>query len=226
MKVWLWSNPKLNKKGKTQPVEYEINPGVTMLIGSNGTGKTTVLTQLHSIFYKGGDYHTKFTSIKHNKDIAPLYDSYLFNKLDEEKYTKQHWLEIGQTQKLAQAFENSEGQNIYNFLVNKVEQIGAVVKKARQDGRQGVFILLDGLDSGLSLNILYELKHNLLDFIINTEKRHKNFEVYIICSSNSYELCNGYDCIDVTNQTHHTFQNYSVYFNYFMCNVKKVPNKN
>ncbi len=43
-----------------------------------------------------------------------------------------------------------------------------------------------------------------------------DLEVYIICSANSYEFCNNYDCIDVTNQEHYIFNEYWEFRNHFI----------
>lgn len=43
MEIWLHSNPKYTKR-ESIPIKYNINPGITMLIGPNGSGKTTALS--------------------------------------------------------------------------------------------------------------------------------------------------------------------------------------
>ena len=50
--IYARSNPKFTKR-ESIPIKYTFESGVTMLIGSNGTGKSTLLRQLSSIFGKG-----------------------------------------------------------------------------------------------------------------------------------------------------------------------------
>lgn len=208
MKLKIWSNPKITKESK--PIEYEFKPGITMLIGSNGTGKTTTISQINSLFNDGGWSKIESNDILRNKYLCFRYDNEY-----ENKHTKDSWLMKGLVDRIANAFENSEGQNIWNYLYYKTENIGNLIKQAKKENKQGVVLLFDGLDSGLSLDVLQSIKKNLFQFIIK-EETNKEFEVYIICSSNSYEFCNNIDCVDVTNQKHITFNNYEEYEKYFI----------
>ena len=217
MDIWLWSNPGLSRRREnTKPVLYTFNSGITMLIGSNGSGKTTALSQIRSLFSTEDDLVTKWGQIDKNDSIRSLYSSYLYDNVYEEKFAKERWTHSDQMERVAQTFGNSEGQDMYDFLYYRIEEIGRAVTKAIQNNKKGIFILLDGLDSGLSLDIIYKIRKDVLEFIVETEKKRSNLEVYIVCSANSYEFCNNYDCIDVTNQKHITFTNYENYEKYFV----------
>ena len=215
MEIWLHSNPKYTKR-ESIPIKYNINPGITMLIGPNGSGKTTALSQIRSLFSTQDDLIKKWNQIDKNDNIRNLYSSYLYDNVYEEKFAKERWTYSDQMERVAQTFENSEGQDMWDFLYYKIGEIGKVVGKAIKDNKKGIFILLDGLDSGLSLDVINKIRKDVLEFIIETEKKRSNLEVYIVCSANSYEFCNNYDCIDVTNQQHITFTNYEDYSKYFI----------
>lgn len=215
MEIWLHSNPKYTKR-ESIPIKYNINAGITMLIGPNGSGKTTALSQLRSLFSTQNDLVKKWNQIDKNDNIRNLYSSYLYDNVYEEKFAKERWTYSDQMERVAQTFENSEGQDMWDFLYYKIGEIGKVVGKAIKDNKKGIFILLDGLDSGLSLDVINKIRKDVLEFIIETEKKRSDLEVYIICSANSYEFCNNYDCIDVTNQKHITFTNYTDYEKYFV----------
>lgn len=215
MEIWLHSNPKYTKR-ESIPVKYNINPGVTMLIGPNGSGKTTALSQLRSLFSTEDDLVKKWNKLEINDSIRDLYSSYLYDNVYEETFTKSTWGATDHIDRVAQTFENSEGQNMYDYLYYKINEIGQAVTKAIKNNKKGIFLLFDGLDSGLSLDVINTIRKSVLEFIIETEKKRSNLEVYIICSSNSYEFCNNYDCIDVTNQQHITFTNYEDYEKYFV----------
>lgn len=215
MEIWLHSNPKYTKR-ESIPVKYNINPGITMLIGPNGSGKTTALSQLRSLFSTEDDLVKKWNKLEINDSIRDLYSSYLYDNVYEETFTKSTWGATDHIDRVAQTFENSEGQNMYDYLYYKINEIGQAVTKAIKNNKKGIFLLFDGLDSGLSLDVINTIRKNVLEFIIETEKKRSNLEVYIICSANSYEFCNNYDCIDVTNQKHITFTNYEDYEKYFV----------
>lgn len=215
MEIWLHSNPKYTKR-ESIPVKYNIDPGVTMLIGPNGSGKTTALSQLRSLFSTEDDLVKKWNKLEINDSIRDLYSSYLYDNVYEETFTKSTWGATDHIDRVAQTFENSEGQNMYDYLYYKINEIGQAVTKAIKNNKKGIFLLFDGLDSGLSLDVINTIRKSVLEFIIETEKKRSNLEVYIICSANSYEFCNNYDCIDVTNQKHITFTNYTDYEKYFV----------
>lgn len=215
MEMWLHSNPKYTKR-ESIPVKYNINPGITMLIGPNGSGKTTALSQIRSLFSTENDLVKKWNTIEINDSIRNLYSSYLYDNVYKETFTKSTWGATDHLDRVAQTFENSEGQNMYDYLYYKINEIGQAVTKAIKNNKKGIFLLFDGLDSGLSLDVINTIRKSVLEFIIETEKKRNNLEVYIICSANSYEFCNNYDCIDVTNQKHITFTNYTDYEKYFV----------
>ena len=215
MEIWLHSNPKYTKR-ESIPIKYNINPGITMLIGPNGSGKTTVLSQIRSLFSTQNDLVKKWNQIDKNDNIRNLYSSYLYDNVYEETFTKSTWGATEHIDRVAKTFENSEGQNMYDYLYYKINEIGQAVTKAIKNNRKGIFLLFDGLDSGLSLDVINIIRKSVLEFIIETEKKRSNLEVYIVCSANSYEFCNNYDCIDVTNQQHITFTNYEDYSKYFI----------
>lgn len=215
MEIWLHSNPKYTKR-ESIPVKYNISPGITMLIGPNGSGKTTALSQIRSLFSTEDDLVKKWNTIEINDSIRNSYSSYLYDNVYEETFTKSTWGATEHIDRVAKTFENSEGQNMYDYLYYKINEIGQAVTKAIKNNKKGIFLLFDGLDSGLSLDVINTIRKSVLEFIIATEKKRSNLEVYIICSANSYEFCNNYDCIDVTNQKHITFTNYADYEKYFI----------
>lgn len=215
MDIWLHSNPKYAKR-ESMPVKYIINSDITMLIGPNGSGKTTALSQIRSLFSTQEDLVKKWDQIDKNDIIRNLYSSYLYDNVYEETFTKSTWGATDHLDRVAETFENSEGQNMYDYLYYKMNEIGQAVTRAIKNNKKGIFLLFDGLDSGLSLDVINIIRKSVLEFIIETEKKRSNLEVYIICSANSYEFCNNYDCIDVTNQKHITFTNYNDWDKYFI----------
>ena len=221
MELYTWSKP--NKSENSIPIKSKLNTGVTFIIGPNGSGKTTYLNQLASIFKNKNV--SRWESIEENNKIENEYSSFYYNNVTEEKFAKQNWLDRGDSFLFAASFENSEGQDMYDFLIDKVSDIGACVKKAKDSNKKGIFILLDGLDSGLSIDVLNKLKVELFDFIIQEELKD-NFEVYILVSANSYEMVEGnYDCLDIRNMNIVRFKSYDDYKNYYLNNMEVNNNE-
>lgn len=221
MEIKLWSNPnfqyetKIGRRGNSEkvskPITYNFESGVTMLIGSNGTGKSTLLKQLNSLFKE-----RNWSQISDNDNIRDKYYCYFYDNVYEEKFAKDSWIHSSdKLERIAVTFSNSEGQDMYDYLYYKIIDIGKAVKYARSGDYKGIFILFDGLDSGLSLDKLEEIREKVLNFIVKEENKNE-FEVYIICAANSFEFCSGYDCIDVTNQEHYIFNEYWEFRRHFI----------
>ena len=85
--IYAWSNPKFTKR-ESIPIKYTFESGVTMLIGSTGTGKSTLLRQLSSIFGQGN-----WTVIEDNESIRNNYNCYYYDNEYEQNDRKQTWLE-------------------------------------------------------------------------------------------------------------------------------------
>lgn len=159
---------------------FEFNEGITCLIGKNGAGKSTLL-----------------------KVINDLIDNcYFYNNEDSEKNA------IWNIQKLCRNFTSSEGQNIRNNFEDIVPNIGQYVRNCIKNKQNKIIILLDDLDSGISLDYIITLKKELFSLIIEDSKNN-NLEPYIILSANNYELCNGEDCIRVSDAKHFKFKDYN-----------------
>lgn len=163
---------------------FEFEEGITCLIGKNGSGKSTLL----NIIKEETDcyYYDNEISEKHNASKFGFYGDY---------------------GKLALSFISSEGQNIRNNFEYIIPKIGEYIRKCIKNKTKQSIILLDGLDSGISLDYIVLLKKDLFPLIIEDCKKN-NVEVYIILSANNYELCNGEDCIRVSDAKHFKFKNY------------------
>lgn len=112
-----------------------------------------------------------------------------------------------QYDKLARNYQSSEGQNIRNNFEDDIVNIGKYVRKCKENGYKNAIILLDGLDSGISIDYINILKKDLFSMIIE-DCIQSNINPYIIISANNYEFCNGEDCIRVSDAKHFKFDSY------------------
>lgn len=166
---------------------FEFNEGITCLIGRNGAGKSTLLNELKYILLEKNVFY--------------------YENEEKEKFAMDSFLYSGNINSLVRNYASSEGQNIQNNFCDVIPQIGAYVKRCIDKNKENVIILLDGLDSGISLDWVVEIKNKLFQLVIEDCKKH-NLKCYIILSANNYEFCNGEDCITVSDAKHFKFKNY------------------
>ena len=71
------------------------------------------------------------------------------------------------------------------------------------------WILLDAMDSGYSIDNVIDMK-DFFQLVIDDTKRHGK-ELYIIVSSNEYELAHESNCFNVMEGRYISFNNYDEY---------------
>lgn len=167
-------------------------PGLTVLVGCNGSGKSTLLHQLRDKLEE--------------KEIPFLsYD----NLKDGQNNAMQHALNVsGDINLLATLATSSEGEQISINFRKFVRDVGAFVKKNSPSNKE-VFVLLDAIDSGLSIDQVQEFK-SFFQFAIDTEKKNGT-DLYFIASSNEYELCENSQCLTFPDIAYRTFTDYEDY---------------
>lgn len=198
--------------------QIEIKPGLTVLVGCNGSGKSTLLHNIRDelkrenipYFYydneKDGGSHSIGESVFHqNYSLAAtqLCSSEGENiTLNLGKIASQwrYFIETGET-----------NQNTFSKI------FGSSLETTKSSKER--WILLDAMDSGYSIDNVIEMKE-LFDLIIEDSK-YFNIIPYIIISSNEYELVNGSNCLDVTEGTYLTFQDYDAYKKFILHTRKK-----
>jgi energy-coupling factor transporter ATP-binding protein EcfA2 len=176
---------KLYKKSK-----ISIEPGLTVLIGCNGAGKTTLLRQIKD-------------NLK-SQDIPYLYYDNLRDGGSNARSAAGYY---GDFKFLATSWCSSEGENIVLNIGKFAQKIGDFMRK--NTDKKEVWILLDAIDSGLSVDAVVDLKEGLFNTIFD------NFDndVYIVCVANEYELARGEQCFDVINGKYVQVKSYDRYRN-------------
>lgn len=146
-------------------------PGLNNLVGCNGSGKTTLL------------------------------DIYLLPYLRENKIPYIRWNDrrYGGSNLMDKMlnFDNdmdglvamalsSEGEQISYGLISVFKDIG---RSFRQYKDQAVVILLDAIDSGMSVDEIIEIRSCILDVVI-PDAQSQGATPYFILATNNYEWCN------------------------------------
>lgn len=167
---------------------FEFNEGITCLIGKNGSGKSTLLKMIQEI-------------------LKPK-NCFYYDNEDSEKHAMDKFSFYGDMENLFRNFGSSEGQNIRNNFSDVVGGIRQYILRIKNKNKKQVVILLDGLDSGISLDYVVELKKDLFPLILQDCKEN-NLECYILISANNYEFCSGEECVRVSDAKHFKFKDYN-----------------
>ena len=169
----------------------ELEEGLTVLVGCNGSGKSTLLRQIKDLCKK--------------QDI-PCY--YFDNLTEGGSNAREKAGFYGDTMFLAESLCSSEGENINLNMTNCANKIGKFVRNNKNAKK--IFILLDAIDSGLSIDYVIELKKDLFNTILSDTLR-KGIETYIVVSANEYEMARNEKCFLIPDMTYKTFENYDEY---------------
>lgn len=178
-----------------------IKPGVTVLVGCNGTGKTTLLKEIEHQLKKREVPLVSYDNLKDGGHNALSHAGY-----------------IGDIEYLATGMCSSEGENIYMNLGQTARKIGNAVQK--NPNAKELWVLMDAVDSGLSVDNIVELKELLFEFVINDVSK-RGADVYFVVSANEYELARGEQCLDVYNGRYIKFADYEEY-RQFVLNSRRL----
>lgn len=181
--------------------EITFKPGVSILVGCNGTGKTTLLNTIKNQM-------EKYRYINEEKeDIGFMY----FDNLhDGGSNAVSRYGFMNDLQSLALSVQSSEGENITNNFGRLVAQ--NVGMDIRRHNYKKYFILIDAVDSGLSIDGIVNIK----DFFNFFMEKNPNLEVYIIVSANSYEMTVDERCIAINTLEEIEFKDYNDYKKYIL----------
>ena len=215
-----WRDPYDEGFNTCSAREVTLNEGLTVLVGCNGCGKTTMLHNLRAVLKKEKIPFIEYDNLKkggsNSIERAMYYNNFTFGatamcssegevirmNIASLASTLRNFLQSGKTgdlsERMASIFWDEEDEPI---TTNKR------------------FILLDAIDSGFSVDNVVELKRDLFDLILEDAK--DKYEVYIVVSANEYELANGVQCLDVTNGKYITFKDYEDYKKFILKSREK-----
>lgn len=219
-RIKLWRDPYGEGFELYQKKSVTFKPGLTVLVGCNGIGKTTLLRNIKSELSEKKIPVLKFDNLSDAHNLK--FKGSSFGDLDVNY--------------LATTMCSSEGEGIVNNMTNLASYIGKFIKTAEYDldGMKRIskslnkiigkeddedasvsnerWILLDAVDSGLSVDNIIDLKEYLFKPVIEHAKSLDK-EIYIIVSANEYEMAREEQCFDVYNCKYIKFKSYDDYRN-------------
>lgn len=225
-KIKTWRNPYDEGFSTCRRKEVEFKPGLTVLVGCNGSGKSTMLKNIKEELHK--------------KKIPMFFYN---NEHDGSSNSIEKSIFLGDINFAATAWTSSEGENISlnlskiastwrNFiLTGEVNDLSTKFTKSfrktcdidnKKITSKKRFILLDAMDSGYSIDNVIEMK-SLFDLVLEDSEK-MGMETYIIVSSNEYELACDTDCFDVTEGKYINFSSYED-FKKFILHTRKKKDK-
>lgn len=192
----------------------EIKEGITVLVGCNGIGKSTLLHYIEKTLNKENIPYMKFDNLH-----------------DEGSQAKEKSLFNDELEFFATSFYSSEGENIVLNITKVLSKIETFLKTGKYKTKESElkrfleeaagfesddneklskerWFLFDAVDSGLSIDNIIDLKEYLFKPVF---EHFLENEIYIIISANGYEMANGEQCLDVYNGKYIIFENYDEY---------------
>ena len=180
----------------------ELNPGLTVLVGCNGAGKTTMMNMLKYYLDESSIPVLQFNNLQDGGHYARSYAAF-----------RNDWSFVGASMCA------SEGENIMMNLENFVKQMISFMKQNRKSDE--IWFLLDAVDSGASVDNIVDLR-GVIDLTIQDNPDKK---IYFVVSANEYEMCRGAQCFDVNRCAYSTFRGYESYRNFILKSRDRKNNR-
>lgn len=156
----------------------DLQPGLTVLIGCNGAGKTTVLDGIED------------WACSRRNDVL----CFSYNDRSRGGHTLiEHFIMRHDSSSAAHMLFSSEGERIVEGIWHFV--CGLKKKLQNAEGKD-VVIIFDAIDSGMSLDVISDFKamlHRSID-----ERSVACRDLYVIVAAISYGMCRGERCFDVS----------------------------
>lgn len=208
--------------------EFEFKPGVTVLVGCNGCGKTTLLHQIK-------DY------LKSKKVPVLSFD----NLHDGGSNARSEAAAMNDFTFLATASFSSEGENIVMNVGRLAKNLRPFIQTGESKNRgdrlckafaravwgeqeepevpNERWLLLDAIDSGLSVDNIVDIKELLFKTILE-DSEAQGIKTFIIISANEFEMAREEQCMDVNTGKYRTFKGYESYRK-FILKSREIKNK-
>lgn len=189
---------KIYKKSK-----ITLNTGITILVGCNGIGKTTLIRALKEQLKDDKIPFIHFDNLRDGgsaaRSMAGFRNDFTF---------------------LATAAFSSEGENIHMNMARFANRITSFIKENNGSDKE-LWIFMDAVDSGYSVDNIEDVK-NFIHLILKDYEN--NNDIYFIISANEYEMVRNEQCFDVLRGKYRNFKSYEAYRN-FILKTREEKNK-
>ena len=173
---------------------------ITTVIGCNGSGKSTLLLEIKEYLRTRGTPYISFNNLGEEggeKNSSNMLQAAVGGiKLDNPVCSLEH--------SVFNFFCASEGEKIREAVITFASNIISSINK--YSGYGEFWILFDALDSGLSVDVIDEIKNELFSRLIQEVSPAIN--LYLIVSSNSYEISEGTECFSIEKMKYVNIKSY------------------
>lgn len=199
--------------------QVTFHEGLTVLVGCNGSGKTTLLQQIEDGCKEDNIKCLKFDNLKDGGSNSTSYLS-LFQDFEGMAWN----LMSSEGEQIVSDFGRFSSK-IAKFFRGVLEDDNPFAKlfpsyKEKEYNKDILVILLDAIDSGMSIDNMIEVK-DLFKDIIFKEAENFGYHIYVIAVSNAYELARNEDCFDLWNCSYIRFKDYEDYRKYVLNSRKR-----
>lgn len=204
--IKLWKDPYDDDRRMFVKTKAKFQPGVTVLVGCNGVGKSTLLDNIRSQLKSNGIPYISFDNLGEeggqNNGKRMLSHALMGIRPDpmEEKFAT---LENG----ISQMFSMSEGEKIRAAILQFTHKIAKQIEL--YNGYGEFWVMFDALDSGLSYDVICDIKKYIFDAIVNFAP--PEMRVYVIVSCNSYEMCEGNAAFSIEKMKYINIRSYNAF---------------
>lgn len=204
-----------------------IEDGVTVLVGCNGIGKTTLLHQIKDQLKKSNIPVMSFDNLKDGGSraitAASFYNDFNFMATAMASSEGENIvMNIGNlASNLRQFIKTGETNNRSDRLANSLAKAMWGDKTEEKEVPKERWLLLDAVDSGLSVDNIVDIKEYLFKTIFEDKG---DVDVYIVVSANEYEMARGEKCFDVYNGKYVSIKSYERYRN-FVLKTREIKDK-
>lgn len=152
--------------------QFTLMPGLSSLVGCNGSGKTTFIDFF--LIPKLRRDQVEYYKYNDRREGGSMLMDRMLN-VDNDIYG------------LARMYVSSEGERIVCGLEHVITAIPSFFKENKG---KPAFLILDAIDSGMSVDEIIEIRELFLDIIIPDAKTKFDVDLYVVIAANNYEWCN------------------------------------
>lgn len=196
-----------------------LNPGVTVMVGCNGIGKTSLLRRIEYTLKDEKIPFIKYDNLhdggSNARSAASFYEDFAF--MATSMCSSEGENIVMNLGRIASRLKNFIETGVDNDDFKRLDRAFARIFDKESDDKKiesnERWILLDAIDSGLSIDNINDVKELLFKTVIDDNPYR---DVYIIVVANSYEMARNEQCFDVRNGKYIKFDDYEDYRNFIL----------